>query len=53
MLFDLQEATDYFIESVGVQSSTFTLDVIDLPYVERLELEYYFPAYTGPRASDG
>ena len=47
VLFDLQEATDYFIESVGVQSSTFTLDVIDLPYVERLELEYYFPAYTG------
>ena len=47
VLFDLQEATDYFIESVGVQSSTFTLNVIDLPYVERLELEYYFPAYTG------
>ena len=47
VLFDLQEATDYFIESVGVQSSTFTLDVVDLPYVERLELEYYFPTYTG------
>ena len=47
LLFDLEEPTDYFVEAVGVQSSTFTLDVIDLPYVERLELEYYFPDYTG------
>ena len=47
LLFDLQAATDYFVEAVGVQSSTYTLDVIDLPYVERLELDYYFPAYTG------
>ena len=47
LLFDLQESARYFVESIGVQSSTFTLEVIDLPYVERLELEYYFPAYTG------
>ncbi len=25
----------------------FTLKVVDLPYVQRLELEYHFPAYTG------
>ena len=47
LLFDLQAATDYFVEAVGIQSSTYTLDVVDLPYVERIELEYYFPAYTG------
>ena len=47
LLFDLQETTDYRVESLGVESSTYTLDVIDLPYVERLELEYHFPAYTG------
>ena len=47
LLFDLEEPTDYFVDAVGVQSSTFTLDVIDLPYVERLELEYHFPDYTG------
>ena len=47
LLFDLQEATDYRVESLGVESSTYTLDVIELPYVERLELEYHFPAYTG------
>ena len=47
LLFDLQEAVDYLVESTGVESATYTLDVLDLPYVERLELEYHFPAYTG------
>ena len=47
LLFDLQESTNYFVESIGVQSGTFSLEVIDLPYVDRLELEYIFPAYTG------
>ena len=46
LLFDLDEPTEYFVEAVGVESSTYTLDVVDLPYVERLELEYVFPAYT-------
>ncbi len=47
LLFDLQDAVDYLVESTGVESSTYTLDVLDLPYVERLELEYHFPEYTG------
>ena len=47
LLFDLQEPVDYLVESIGVESRTFRLDVIELPYVERLELEYHFPAYTG------
>ena len=47
LLFDLEDAVDYLVESTGVESSTYTLDVIELPYVERLELEYHFPAYTG------
>ena len=46
LLFDLQDSTDYFVEAAGVQTSTFTLDVIDLPYVDRLEIEYVFPTYT-------
>jgi len=46
-LFDLQEVTEYFVESIGVESGTYILDVIDLPYVDRLELEYHFPEYTG------
>ena len=47
LLFDLQDAVDYLVESTGVESSTYALDVIELPYVERLELEFHFPAYTG------
>ena len=47
LLFDLQDGTDYFVEAAGVESSRYTLDVVDLPYVDRLELEYVFPAYTG------
>jgi hypothetical protein len=47
MLFDLASSLDYYVEANGVRSSTYTLKVVDLPYVQRLELEYHFPAYTG------
>ena len=47
LLFDLQAGTDYFVEAAGVESARYTLDVVDLPYVDRLELEYVFPEYTG------
>ncbi len=47
LLFDLRTSTDYFVEAAGVLSPRFTLDVIDLPYVSQLQLEYVFPAYTG------
>lgn len=47
VLFSLRQSTEYFVQSAGVRSSVFTIDVADLPYVERLELEYVFPAYTG------
>jgi hypothetical protein len=47
MLFDLAAPVDYFVEANGVRSGVFTLKVVELPYVQRLELEYHFPAYTG------
>ena len=47
MLFDVAGSLDYFIEAGGVRSSTFHLNVVDMPYVQKLELEYHFPAYTG------
>ncbi len=47
MLFHLERGTTYFIESNGVHSPTFTMSVLDLPTVAKLELEYHFPAYTG------
>ena len=54
LLFDLQEPIDYFVESIGVESPAYRLDVIELPYAERIELEYHFPEYTGlePRTVD-
>src|SRR6476659_7694052 len=47
MLFDLAGPIDYFVEAAGVRSPTYKLKVVDLPYVQKLELEYHFPAYTG------
>src|SRR3954453_9462969 len=46
-LFDLNAPIEYFVDAVGVRSPVFSLNVADMPYVQRLELEYHFPAYTG------
>jgi hypothetical protein len=55
MLFHLEKPTEYYVESNGVRSGTFTLTVVDLPTVSQLDLEYRFPAYTGlaPRKAEG
>ncbi|HEV3485318.1 MAG TPA: DUF4175 family protein, partial [Vicinamibacterales bacterium] len=47
LIFDIAGPMDYFVEAAGVRSAVYTLKVVDLPYVERLELEFHFPAYTG------
>ena len=46
-LFHLEKSADYYVEANGVRSGTFTLDVVDLPTVDTLAMEYRFPAYTG------
>ena len=46
-LFDVAAPVEYFVEAVGVRSPIYTLKVADMPYVQKLELEYHFPAYTG------
>ncbi len=55
LLLGLDENTEYFVESSGIRSDTHRIEVADLPYVDRLELEYHFPSYTGlaPRTIDG
>ena len=56
LLFELTEQTEYFVEVDGVRSPVYRIDVADLPYVERLDLEYRYPAYTGlppERVEDG
>src|SRR5262249_26965810 len=54
MLFHVEKTAEYFVTSNGVESPTFTLEVVDLPTVDKLALEYHFPAYTGlePRTVD-
>ena len=54
MLFHVEKTAEYYVESNGVKSPTFTIDVVDLPTVDKLVLEYRFPAYTGlePRTVD-
>jgi len=46
-VFDVNTPTWYQIVADGVQSPIHTLQVVDVPYVQRLEIEYHFPAYTG------
>jgi len=47
VLFDLEEAAEYFVEAGGVRSPVFRIGVADLPYASRIDHEYRFPAYTG------
>lgn len=47
LLLNVAERTRYYVESNGVRSETFVLEVADLPAIDRLEMEYHFPAYTG------
>ena len=55
MLLGVTELTEYFVESNGIRSGTFTIEVADLPYVDQMDLTYHFPAYTGlpPRIVEG
>jgi len=46
MMFRLDKDTEYYVRSNGVDSSHFTLKVVDLPTVQKLDLEYRYPAYT-------
>src|SRR4030095_16634604 len=54
VLFHVEKTTEYYVESNGVRSPAFSMTVVDLPTVDRLVLEYHFPAYTGlqPRTVD-
>jgi hypothetical protein len=40
ILFDVGAALEYFVEADNVRSAVYKLTVVDVPYVERLELEY-------------
>ncbi|MGE3705659.1 MAG: DUF4175 family protein [Vicinamibacterales bacterium] len=54
VLFHVDKQTEYYVESNGVTSPVYTMDVVDLPTVDHLVLEYRFPEYTdlAPRTID-
>ena len=45
-LFSLQEEMDYYVSTIGLRSPDFTVQVVDLPSIENLELTYIFPEWT-------
>src|SRR5499425_256890 len=47
LVFNLQERLHYFVEAEGYRSKEFTIDVAELPRVEKMDYIYNFPAYTG------
>src|SRR5438105_9574139 len=47
IIFGIKSSTEYFVDADGVRSGVYTLKVVDVPYVDKLALEYKFPAYTG------
>src|SRR5262245_3772904 len=47
LVFNLQETLHYFVEAGGYRSKEFTIDVADLPRVEKMDYTYHYPAYTG------
>ena len=47
MIFDLNAQLDYYVEADGVRTPVFTMKVVEVPYAQRIALEYRFPAYTG------
>jgi hypothetical protein len=47
LVFNVTEDAEYLVEAAGVRSVVFRVSVRDLPYVDRIDLEYEFPAYTG------
>jgi hypothetical protein len=45
-LLDVAVSTEYMVESNGLRSRLFRLNVANLPYTKRVDLEYHYPAYT-------
>jgi len=46
-IFNIQDDTEYFVESSGCRSGVFKLTVVDLPYVKQVDQTQFFPSYTG------
>ena len=47
LFLDLGENVHYYVQAGNVRSREFTIDVKDVPEVERVNLVYHYPRYTG------
>lgn len=47
LFMNIREPLQYYVEAQGVRSPQYRLSVVDVPHVERLEVRYHYPAYTG------
>ena len=44
--FSMQDGMDYYISTIGLRSPEFSIQVVDVPGIERLELTYHYPEWT-------
>jgi hypothetical protein len=53
-IFRVKESFEYFVQAAGVRSPVYEIEAAALPFVERMEMELVYPAYTGlpPRMID-
>ena len=47
LLMDVGNSIEYFVESGGIRSPNYKISVTDIPHIERLEVRYQYPRYTG------
>jgi hypothetical protein len=47
LLVDVLSSLRYYVEAKGVKSPAYSIRVLDLSRVDRIDLTYHFPAYTG------
>src|SRR4029079_163655 len=47
MLFDVNAPVEYYVEADGVTSNHYQLTVVELPYVQKLGMDFKYPSYTG------
>jgi hypothetical protein len=51
LIAGVPESLEYYVEAGGVKSSSYKLNVIELPEVKKIRVTYHFPSWTGMKDS--
>src|SRR3990167_6605486 len=51
LFMNIREPLQYYVVADGVRSPQYKISVIDVPRVQRLEIRFHYPAYTGMQDS--